>query len=125
MKASLHKILIFVSDVDACAKWYADHFGFAIVEKTRLREEWCELELTADLNLAFHRAFIDGRPVTSPTGSPLIPHKLVLAVDDLEQTRARLLAEGVTMFDVVSEPVPAACDGLDCEQHRFRLVQRI
>jgi len=30
--ATLGRIVVFVSEVDACANWYVKHFGFAIVE---------------------------------------------------------------------------------------------
>jgi catechol 2,3-dioxygenase-like lactoylglutathione lyase family enzyme len=124
MNITLGRVMVFVSDVESCARWYSKHFGFEIIQATHIADEWCELELAPGLALAFHRAFIDGEPVTSPTGGPVNPHKLAFAVDNLAEARSRLIANGVTMFDVAGDSSQSRCDGLDCEQHRFQLIQR-
>ena len=124
MNVGLAKVMVFVGDVETCADWYATHFGLQKRAATHAPGEWCEVELGGGVTLAFHQAYDDAGRVARPTGGPGNPHKLVLGVDDVAAARAQLLAAGVTMFDPQSDHGVVRCDGLDCEEHRFQLVER-
>jgi len=50
MDASLCRIVVFVSNVDVCVTWYTEHFGFALVQATRIAREWCEVEVAPGVN---------------------------------------------------------------------------
>ena len=123
MHASLRSILIFVSDVDRCAAWYATHLGFRRVPSTHIPGAWHEVELGAGATIAFHQAFGENGPLSAPTGSPANPYKLVFQVADVASARAELAGKGVQMFELVSEGGARRCDGLDCEGHRFQLTE--
>lgn len=122
MAVRLDKVIVFVSNVEACADWYARHLGLQRVEATYQAGMWAEIDVGQGTTIAFHQAFGEGGPVTTPTGSPANPHKLVFAVNGVGAARQRLLDEGVTMFDIATEGDTARCDGLDVEGHRFQLV---
>ena len=123
MHVELGKVMVFVSDVERCADWYTTHFGLARRASTHQLGMWCELELGDGLTLALHQAFDEDGPTATPTGSPTNPHKLVFVVDDVRQAKRVLSDQGVTMFDVDAGEGSLRCDGLDCEQHRFQLVE--
>lgn len=124
MDIALRRVMVFVGSVENCADWYAQHFGFKRLDQNYQPNLWCEVELGPGLTLAFHQAFDQEGPLNEPTGGPLNPHKLVFEVDDVETVREDLIAEGVEMFDICDEGPNVRCDGLDCEEHRFQLVQR-
>jgi catechol 2,3-dioxygenase-like lactoylglutathione lyase family enzyme len=123
MHASLRKIMVFVSDVERCADWYATHFGFHKVPSTHIPHVWHEVELGGGARLAFHQAFDERGALKSPTGSPNNPHKLVFEVADVARAREELANAGVQMFEFVNESGVRRVDGLDCEGHRFQLTE--
>ena len=120
----LNRIIIFVGDTKACAEFYRDAFDLNPIGEWS--DEWAELDGNG-CRLALHQAYgKDGR-LTCPTGSSDNPHKIVFTVDDVAQTRQRLLDKGVQMGEVQSIPGLdglVLCDGADLEGHRFQICNR-
>jgi predicted enzyme related to lactoylglutathione lyase len=119
MRAPLHRVIIFVYDVQACAQFYVRVFGFGAIA-TDDPSEWQELE-TGGCRLAFHKA----RGVTGPTGSEEHPHKIVFFASDIAATRERAVAHGAVMGQVRTFGSLTLCDGRDVEGHMFQLSDRL
>src|SRR4051794_35521067 len=93
MPTPLHRVIVFVADVERCATFYRDAFGFAVFPSDPpATKEWIELD-TGGCRLAFHKA----RGAKGPTGSDDHPHKIVFFADDVEAERERLVKLGVDM----------------------------
>jgi predicted enzyme related to lactoylglutathione lyase len=108
----LNRVIIYVGDVQKCARYYADVFGFAAVRR--------ELD-TGGCRLAFIKAHGPDGPINSPTGSPMNPHKIVFYAEDVEAVRATLVARGAVMGDVRKFGLQVLCDGKDPEGHVFQI----
>lgn len=119
----LNRIIIFVADVEKCARFYADVFGFTPVTSDQPPTEWIELD-TGGCRLAFHKARGTRGPVDSPTGGPMNPHKIVFHAEDVQATRAALIARGVAMGKVHQFGALTFCDGKDPEGHVFQISNR-
>lgn len=117
--APLRRVIVFVADVERCASFYAETFGFTRVKSDDPAGTWAELE-TGGCRLAFHKA----RGVSEPTGSPDDPHKLVFFVSDPAAMRKALVARGVQMRPLQQSGALTFCDGLDVEGHVFQISNR-
>tara|TARA_B100001013_G_scaffold318512_1_gene226900 strand:- start:4173 stop:4508 length:336 start_codon:yes stop_codon:yes gene_type:complete len=82
---------------------------------------WSEIDGSNGTTITFHQVFVDGESVTTPTGNPLNPHKLVFEVPSVGVAREKLKHEGTVMFEIQGED-PVRCDGLDVEGHQFQLI---
>jgi predicted enzyme related to lactoylglutathione lyase len=123
MATPLNRIIIFVGDVEKCAAFYRDAFGFVALPGNESPSEWIELD-TGGCRLAFHKARGPGGPIESPTGGPNNPHKIVFQADDVAAERAKLVSRGVTMGKVHQFGSLTLCDGRDPEGHVFQLSNR-
>ena len=119
MPTPLVRIILFVADVQKCATFYREHFGFKALPDTAEPSEWAELD-TGGCRLAFHRA----RGAKGPTGSKDHPHKIVFFAKDVNATRAVLISRGVSMKKVQSFESIQFCDGTDAEGHVFQISDR-
>ena len=119
------RVIIYCQNAVTCASFYQTHFGLHQIGEWS--SEWAEVADESGMSIAFHQAYIDGKPVTHPTGSPMNPHKLVFTVADVAQERQKLVETGVSMgeihhFEDLDNLV--FCDGSDPEGHRFQLCNR-
>ena len=118
MKAPLHRVIIFVFDVQACAQFYVSVFGFSRIA-TDDPADWQELE-TGGCRLAFHKA----RGVNGPTGSQDHPHKIVFFAENVAAARELAVAHGAEMGQIKTFGSLILCDGQDVEGHVFQLSNR-
>jgi catechol 2,3-dioxygenase-like lactoylglutathione lyase family enzyme len=116
----LSRVIIYVGDVQKCASFYADVFGFAAVASDLNSSDWTELD-TGGCRLAFIKAHGPDGPINSPTGSAMNPHKIVFYAEDVEAARATLAARGALMGDVRRFGSQVLCDGKDPEGHVFQI----
>ena len=123
MLAPLNRVIIFVGDVQKCARFYTDVFGFTALPSEHASTEWIELE-TGGCRLAFHKARGPDGPIDAPTGSPMNPHKVVFFAEDVEAARAAAVARGAVMGDVRRFGSLVLCDGQDPEGHVFQISNR-
>ena len=121
MPTPLHRVIVFVADVERCAKFYRDAFGFAVFpsDPPAAAKDWIELD-TGGCRLAFHRA----RGAAGPTGSENHPHKICFFAQDVEAERDRLVKLGVEMKKVMRSGHLVLCDGRDVEGHAFQISNR-
>lgn len=117
--APLNRVIVFVADVERCAAFYVETFGFKRLKTEDPADSWAELE-TGGCRLAFHKA----RGVSEPTGSPDNPHKLVFYSSDPAAMRERLIAKGVRMKPLQTYGSLTFCDGTDVEGHVFQISNR-
>jgi catechol 2,3-dioxygenase-like lactoylglutathione lyase family enzyme len=123
MNTPLIRVIIFAADVQKCAHFYRDIFGFTLLPGSHPPAEWLELE-TGGCRLAFHQAYGADGPITSPTGSPMNPHKIAFFTQDVEAKRAELVARGVDLDPVHTSGSLSLCNGRDPEGHIFQLSNR-
>jgi len=116
----LNRVIVYVGDVQKCARFYADVFGFAALPSDLPSAEWAELD-TGGCRLAFINAHGPDGPINSPTGSPMNPHKIVFYAEDVEAARATAVARGAVMGDVRKFLLQVLCDGKDPEGHVFQI----
>ena len=124
MHAILNRVIIFSGDALKCAAFFRDHFGLKPLGEWSA--EWAELDGGA-CRLAFHQAHGESGNMTTPTGSPQNPHKIVFKVPDVAAARQELVAAGVAMGDLVVIKEYGNlifCDGTDPEGHVFQLCNR-
>jgi len=123
MATPLNRVIIFVGDVQKCARFYTDVFGFTVLSSDHAPAEWMELD-TGGCRLAFHKARGPDGPIDSPTGSSMNPHKIVFFAEDVEAARAAVVARGAAMGDVHKSGSLMLCDGRDPEGHVFQISNR-
>jgi predicted enzyme related to lactoylglutathione lyase len=123
MAMPLNRVIVFVADVERCAAFYRDVFGFTVRPSDEPSKEWIELE-TGGCRLAFHKARGPNGPIDSPTGSPTSPHKIVFFAEDVEAARGAVVARGATMGKVHKFKSLVLCDGKDPEGHAFQISNR-
>ena len=123
MPVPLHRVIVFVADVQKCAQFYCDVFGFKALSSDQPAAEWIELE-TGGCRLAFHKARGPKGPINKPTGSATNPHKIVFFADDVDAARAAVVARGATMGKVLKCGKLVLCDGRDPEGHAFQISNR-
>ena len=124
MTMALHRVIIFVGDVQKCARFYREVFGFEAVAGSEVdSQEWLELE-TGGCRLAFHKARGKDGPIDSATGSAAHPHKIVFFAQDVEAARAEVVRRGASMGKVHRFGALALCDGADPEGHVFQISNR-
>ena len=115
----LKRVIVFVADVERCAAFYCDAFGFRRLTSESPAKEWLELE-TGGCRLAFHKA----RGAKGPTGSANNPHKIVFYAKDVEAAREELVSRGAKMGKVITFGELVMCDGRDPEGHAFQISNR-
>lgn len=123
MLVPLNRIIIFVGDVQKCATFFCDVFGFTVVPSNDPPNEWLELE-TGGCRLAFHQAHGPKGRRTSATGGPMNPHKIVFYADDVAKVRSELVAKGAKMGKLHKFGALTLCDGQDPEGHVFQVSNR-
>lgn len=123
MLMPLNRIIIFVGDVEKCARFYVDAFGFTALASDQPAAEWMELD-TGGCRLAFHKARGRDRRIGVPTGSPMNPHKIVFYADDVVAARTAILARGAVMGEICKFGSLVFCDGRDPEGHVFQISNR-
>jgi predicted enzyme related to lactoylglutathione lyase len=123
MLMPLNRVIIFVADVQRCARFYTDVFGFAPLPSDHSATDWMELE-TGGCRLAFHKAHGADGPIDSPTGRSSNPHKVCFYCEDVEAARAAVVARGAHMGSVRTFGSLSLCDGQDPEGHVFQLSNR-
>lgn len=120
MITPLKRVIIYVGDVEKCAGFYRDAFGFTALASDLPTNEWIELE-TGGCRLAFIQAHGPDGPIHSATGGPMNPHKLVFYAEDVNAVRLQLVARGAMMGTVRRFGPLSLCDGHDPEGHVFQL----
>jgi predicted enzyme related to lactoylglutathione lyase len=123
MLTPLNRIIIFVGDVEKCARFYTDVFGFAALPSDHASTEWIDLD-TGGCRLALHKARGPNGPIDTATGSPSNPHKIVFFAEDVEASRAAIVARGAKMGEVRKFGALVLCDGQDPEGHVFQISNR-
>jgi predicted enzyme related to lactoylglutathione lyase len=123
MTIPLNRVIIFAGDVQKCARFFQDVFGFTAVPSDHPADEWIELE-TGGCRLAFHKAHRPDGPLDSQSGIAMRPHKIVFYAEDVEATRAHLLSRGVAMGAVRKFGQLVLCDGQDPEGNVFQISNR-
>lgn len=121
---SLSRIIIYAGDALRCARFFEEHFGLTPIGE--LSPEWAELDAGA-CRLAFHQAYGQSGPITSPTGSPSNPHKIVFTVPDVATARQQLIEAGVAVGEIhqfEDQGNLIFCQGTDPEGHVFQLCNR-
>ena len=119
----LNRVIVFVANVQKCAQFYADVFGFSKLKSDQPPTEWIELE-TGGCRLAFHKARGPKGPINTPTGSAASPHKIVFYARNVEAAREKLVARGATMGNALKCGKLVLCDGRDPEGHAFQISNR-
>jgi predicted enzyme related to lactoylglutathione lyase len=123
MLTPLNRVIIFVGDVEKCARFYIESFGFPAFTSEHAPTEWMELD-TGRCRLAFHKAHGPNGPIDAPTGSRMNPHKIVFYAEDVAAARAAVVARGIVMGDVRTFGSLTLCDGQDPEGHVFQISNR-
>ena len=123
MLMPLHRVIIFVGDVQKCAEFYGNAFGFKTVPSDLPIAEWAELD-TGGCRLAFHQAHGPNGPIKSSTGSQMNPHKIVFHAQDVDAARADLVSKGANMGQIKRFGPLVMCDGQDPEGHVFQISNR-
>jgi predicted enzyme related to lactoylglutathione lyase len=117
----LNRVIVFVGNVEKCARFYQDVFGFAALPSED--PGWIELD-TGGCRLAFHQAHGTKGPIHSPTGGRMNPHKIVFFAEDVAATRATIVARGGKMGEIRKFGELVFCDGQDPEGHIFQISNR-
>lgn len=123
MPTPLNRIIIFVANVQKCAQFYQQVFGFKPVKSDDDPTEWLELD-TGGCRLAFHKVHGVKGKVTSPTGGVRNPHKIVFFAKNVESARTKITARGGLMGPVRKFGKLELCDGQDVEGHVFQVSNR-
>ena len=127
MPTPLNRIIIFVGNVEKCAAFYHDVFGFKALPSDD--PGWIELD-TGGCRLAFHKAHGPKGAIDSPTGGAKNPHKIVFFAEDVAKTRDEIVARGIAagvkvkMGEIKKFGKLAFCDGRDPEGHVFQISNR-
>jgi len=120
----LSRVIIFVGDVEKCARFYREVFDFEVLPQSYTPGEWAELD-TGPCRIALHKAYGQGgAPVGEATGSTQHPHKIVFFADDVAKKREELIARGARMGEVKTFGTLVLCDGQDVEGHVFQICNR-
>ena len=120
----LSRVILFVGDVERCARFYGDVFGFKVLPQSYTPGEWAELD-TGACRVALHKAYGQGGvPIGEPTGSTRHPHKIVFFAADVPARRRELVARGAKMGEVQTFGALVLCDGQDVEGHVFQICNR-
>lgn len=117
----LFRVIVFSGDVLKAAAFYQKHFGLKPVGE--LTPEWTELD-SGGLRLAFHQAYGKKGRISTATGSPMNPHKIVFCVKNVAGERTRLMRAGVKMGAIHAFGKLRFCDGKDAEGHPFQISNR-
>jgi catechol 2,3-dioxygenase-like lactoylglutathione lyase family enzyme len=111
--------MLFVKDIRRMADFYGETLGLKPIEPTRT-ETWVEFD-AGQTRFALHSipAHIAGQIRISSPAQPREwnPVKLIFAVTNLEQERARLAASGINL----TVNSMGACDGVDPEGNIFQI----
>jgi predicted enzyme related to lactoylglutathione lyase len=123
MPTPLTRVIIFVGDVQKCATFYQNVFGFTPLKSDHPSDDWLELD-TGGCRLAFHKAHGPSGKIDAPTGSMNNPHKIVFFAANVEAAQAQAVARGAMMGQVRKFGSLVLCDGQDPEGHVFQLCNR-
>lgn len=123
MVGPLHRVIIFVADVQKCAAFYRDAFGFAALPSDEDPTGWIELE-TGGCRLAFHKSRGSGSATNARTRGRMNPHKIVFFARDVAAARSALVARGAKMGKLYKSGSLSLCDGADPEGHVFQISNR-
>ena len=123
MLAPLNRIIIFVGDVQKCADFFRDVFGFTAVPGDDDPAEWIELD-TGGCRLAFHKARGGKGRIGFPTGGSRNPHKIVFFAENVAAVRELLVKRGAKMGKLHQFGKLILCDGDDPEGHKFQISNR-
>ena len=117
----LATVIVFVDDLPRMRRFYADVLGLTVVEVT---DGWVRLDAEG-CSVALHAL---------PPGAPAVPAdpparldayvKLAFHAHDVAAERARLLAAGVPMGDIVRFGTIELCDGRDPEGNVVQISSR-
>jgi hypothetical protein len=110
-----HRLIVFVSNVEASAAFYQKAFDFVPLPSASPSSEWLELE-TGGATIAFHKAKGEG------SGSGDV--KLVFYAEDVPGAVADLKSRGIAMGKIQTFEDLVFCDGKDPNGHRFQVSNR-
>lgn len=119
----LKRVIIFVADVERCAGFYRDVFGFKVLASESPAKDWIELE-TGGCRLAFHKQGGKKSRTGADEAASRGPHKIVFYAKDVEAAREQLVSRGAKMGKVITFGELVMCDGRDVEGHAFQISNR-
>jgi predicted enzyme related to lactoylglutathione lyase len=113
--------VVFAKDMQRMSEFYHEALGLPLVEAP-MAPGWLELD-AGSVRLALHaiapRVARQIEITNPPRAREESPIKLLFEVENLDETRRRLVQYGATMFEPRSTGV---CDGLDPEGNVFSLI---
>ena len=115
MPLFVQRIILFVEDVPGVGAFYRDVLGLKLKPSPDDPKRWLEFE-AGGCSIALH----DGG---APNASKRAP-KIVFYAEDVNATRAILVARGVQMGRVQSSDDLRFCDGKDPEGNPFQISNR-
>ena len=114
MPIPLNRVIIFVGDVQKCARFYSAVFGWTFADYGPTYASFDDGKIGGGFTT-------DGAP---HPGGPTNPHKIVFYAEDVEATRAAIVARGAVMGEVRKFGPLELCDGEDPEGHAFQISNR-
>jgi catechol 2,3-dioxygenase-like lactoylglutathione lyase family enzyme len=112
--------IVFVDDVARMQAFYQGTLGLPVITA---EPGWVQLD-AGGVIFALHAIRPGSRLPDPPPERVASPIKLCFHVDDVEATRAALVAAGVSMRDVHRYGGVAFCDGIDPEGNVFQITTR-
>lgn len=113
MVLRIRRIILFVHDIEAVARFYRDVVGLPL--KNEERPSWLEFDAGSCV-LALHNG---GEPNKARR-----PPKVVFYADDVESARQELIRRGAKMGPFRSSTSLSLCDGKDPEGNTFQISNR-
>jgi catechol 2,3-dioxygenase-like lactoylglutathione lyase family enzyme len=117
----LGTIILFTENLERQRRFYEGALGLRAVEES---EGWVRYD-AGGCGLALHA--IPGPKEPLPDPAPPREdsyHKVAFFVNDVDAERARLVAAGVRMRDIVRWSGMSFCDGFDAEGNVFQISSR-
>lgn len=119
----MFRVIYFVSDPEALARFYEKAFGAERLHPPEAQNypatDWIQVK-TEVAEIAFHCLPSEKPDVKKPD----VAFKMVFKVDDIEKTRRQLTNMGVEMTEIIQCDHTRICDGWDPEGHRFQIADR-
>lgn len=112
--ATFRRLILWVHDPVTLSDWYHAAFGWPITVDERA-EGWIELDAGGGMRVALHA----GGPGTGQHWP-----KLQVQVDQVVETRAALLATGISMGEIQRWKHMEWSEGVDPEGNVFQVVNR-
>ncbi len=119
----LHRIILFVSDVQKCAEFYRKTFGFTPIPSDDDPAEWAALD-AGGCQIAFHKAHGPNNLSDKSNRGAAKPHKIVFYSKNVQVARAKLIESGVHMGKLHEYKSLRFCDGKDPEGNVFQISNR-